>query len=621
MPLQKIRPSFTFTQDRLDALEQLVPEAFADGQINWDTLKEVLGEHLEDEGDEAEPFGLFWPGKRQARRLAAVPSQGTLVPAPGEGVNEDSTRHIFIEGDNLEVLKLLQKSYAGRVKMIYIDPPYNTGNDFIYQDNFTEPLQDYMRLTGQTDEAGVVLTTNPKTSGRYHSNWLSMMYPRLLLARDLLTEDGVILVSIDDNEVHNLCLLMNEAFGQENFMAQFVWKSRQFPDARAVTRVSTDHEYILAYSSRNDSSFRGIERDESKFRNPDDDPRGLWMSRSLLGLATIEQRPNLHYVVLDPETRLSYQPPPNTGWRYSKERMAELIADGRILFPAKPEGRPREKKFRKDLKDEFIPFPSIIADVFTAQGTAEIRDLFGFQAYDFPKPSELIRRLVEQLTMDSDHILDYFAGSCSTAQAVSAQNRKDGGARSFICVQLPESVPDESEAARKGLSTIAEIGKERIRRVIANMQQDTDGQLDLNTRDTPEDLGFKVFKLARSNFKHWQDYEGEDIQGLQMHLDQAETPLVDGWKPPDLLTQILLTEGFPLDSRVAVQEGFAHNQVHLVTSDFHQHRLFVCLDPSIAAATIAQLDLQDQDIIVCLDAALSDEAKLRLSDSGNLHVI
>ena len=621
MPIEKLRPTYTFTQDRLDALQQLVPEAFVDGQINWDTLKEVLGEHLEDEGEEAEHFGLFWPGKRQARRLASIPSEGTLVPAPGEGVDEDTTRHIFIEGDNREVLKLLQKSYAGRVKMIYIDPPYNTGNDFIYQDNFTEPLQDYMRLTGQTDEAGVVLTTNPKTSGRYHSNWLSMMYPRLLLARDLLTEDGVILVSIDDNEVHNLCLLMNEAFGQENFMAQFVWKSRQFPDARAVTRVSTDHEYILAYSSRNDSSFRGIERDESKFRNPDDDPRGLWMSRSLLGLATIEQRPNLHYVVLDPETRLSYQPPPNTGWRYSKERMAELIADGRILFPAKPEGRPREKKFRKDLKDEFIPFPSIIADVFTAQGTAEIRDLFGFQAYDFPKPSELIRRLVEQLTMDSDHILDYFAGSCSTAQAVSAQNRKDGGARSFICVQLPESVPDESEAARKGLSTIAEIGKERIRRVIANMQQDTDGQLDLNTRDTPEDLGFKVFKLARSNFKHWQDYEGEDIQGLQMHLDQAETPLVDGWKPPDLLTQILLTEGFPLDSRVAVQEGFAHNQVHLVTSDFHQHRLFVCLDPSIAAATIAQLDLQDQDIIVCLDAALSDEAKLRLSDSGNLHVI
>jgi adenine-specific DNA-methyltransferase len=244
MTIQKLRPSFTFTQDRLKELESIIPEAFADERINWDVLKEALGTYLEEEGSDAEHFGLFWPGKRDARRLATVPSKGTLKPAPGEGVDEDATGNIFIEGDNLEVLKLLQKSYAGHIKMIYIDPPYNTGNDFVYKDEFWDPLEDYLKKTGQADEEGKILTTNTKADGRFHSNWLSMMYPRLRLARTLLREDGAIFVSIDDTEMPHLKLLMNEIFGEENFVATLVWQRSKKGDAKLIANI---HEYILIF--------------------------------------------------------------------------------------------------------------------------------------------------------------------------------------------------------------------------------------------------------------------------------------------------------------------------------------------------------------------------------------
>ena len=247
MTIEKLRPTFTFDQDRLDALRALAPEAFADGVLNRDALLEALGEHLEEEGRDAEHFGLFWPGKREARRLAATPSAGALHPAPGEGVNEATTRHVFIEGDNLEVLKLLQKAYAGRVKMIYIDPPYNTGNDFIYNDHFAQPVEEYLRATGQADEAGRVMVTNTQAGGRYHSNWLNMMYPRLRLARNLLRDDGIIFVSIDDIEVSNLRALMNELFGEENFLAQICWKNVYGGGAKSKYIVP-QHEYILCFA-------------------------------------------------------------------------------------------------------------------------------------------------------------------------------------------------------------------------------------------------------------------------------------------------------------------------------------------------------------------------------------
>jgi adenine-specific DNA-methyltransferase len=347
------RASADFLAEQMTRLKELFPGAFTEGKIDFDKLRAALGD-LVDDGPGRYTF--TWAGKRDAIRLLQTPTRATLVPCREESVDFDTTQHLFIEGDNLEVLKLLYKPYFGRVKMIYIDPPYNTGHDFIYPDNYADPLATYLQLTGQQDAEGNLLTSNPETSGRYHSAWLSMMYPRLFLARQLLREDGVIFVSIDDNEVHNLRLLMNEVFGEENFIAQLIWKSRQFPDARAVTHVSTDHEYIVVYSRRSDFRFRGVERDEAKFSNPDNDPRGPWMSRSLLGLATAEQRPNLHYDIVDPATDISYSPPPNTGWRYSAERMQSLIEDNRIIFPSRPSGRPREKNFVPNFSASLFPF-------------------------------------------------------------------------------------------------------------------------------------------------------------------------------------------------------------------------------------------------------------------------
>lgn len=285
-------------ESQMTRLRSLFPEVIVEGKIDFDRLRATLG-HSAESGPGR--FSFTWAGKDDALALLQTPSQGTLVPCPDGSVNFGTTSNVFIEGDNLEVLKLLFKPYFGRVKLIYIDPPYNTGQDFVYPDNYADPLKTYLQLTGQADGDGNLLTSNPETNGRYHSAWLSMMYPRLFLARQLLTEeDGVICVSIDDHEVHHLRLVMNEVFGEENFVAQMVWKSRQHPDARATTGISTDHEYILVYSRNDEFRFRGSERDESKFSNPDNDSRGVWMSRSILGLATAEQRPNLHYDITDP---------------------------------------------------------------------------------------------------------------------------------------------------------------------------------------------------------------------------------------------------------------------------------------------------------------------------------
>jgi len=616
-PIQTETPDIAAEQR--ERLRELFPEVFSEGRVDFEKLRATLGD-LVDDGPER--YRFTWAGKRDAIRLLQTPTRATLIPCREESVNFDETQHIFIEGDNLEVLKLLYKPYFGRVKMIYIDPPYNTGNDFIYPDNYADPLATYLQLTGQQDAEGNLLTSNPETSGRYHSAWLSMMYPRLFLARQLLREDGVIFVSVDDHEVHNLRLLMNEVFGEENFIAQLVWKSRQFTDTRAITNVSTDHEYMLVYAKRSDFSLRGVERDESKFSNPDNDPRGPWMSRSILGLATMEQRPNLHYDIVDPQTGISYSPPANTGWRYSNERMQSLINDGRILFPSSPSGRPREKKFRADLIDDYISFPSIIDDVFTADGTAEIRELFGFQVFDFPKPSELMRRLVEQVTAQDDLVVDFFAGSSSIAYAVFLQNRQDGERRRFICIQLPEPVAKDSEIVRRGFSTVADIGKERIRRVIAQMQEGEGGQLPLDLRPD-EDLGFKVFKLAPSNLRPWRGVE-EDVPDAYAHqMELFRDPLVDGWTVENVIYEVALKEGYGLNCQISplpLGEG-PGVRAYRVTDPDRDQSFTICLDDHIDLADLSGLDLSPDDIFVCRDVALDDQAAANLALQCRLKTI
>lgn len=532
------------TQDHIARLRGMFPGCVTEAKgedgavrlaVDFDLLRQELSGTLV-EGPQ-ERYQLNWPGKREALLTANAPIAKTLRPCRDESVDFDTTKNLFIEGDNLDALKLLQETYLGKVKMIYIDPPYNTGNDFIYDDDFAQDTESYLRRSNQRTADGARLLANPSSNGRFHSDWMTMMYSRLRLARNLLRDDGVILISIDDEENHNLRKLCDEVFGSANLIAQFVWKARQFTDARAKTNVSTDHEYIIAYAANDAFALRGVGRDESKFSNPDSDPRGDWMSRSILGLATREQRPNLHYNIVEPGTGRNFPPNPSTGWRYSPEKMRELIGDGRILFPRSDDGRPREKKFRSEMKSEFIAFRSIIDDVHTADGTQEIRNLFGADVFPFPKPSTLIASLVRQVTAETDIVLDFFAGSASSAHAVMRVNAEDGGNRQFILVQLPEMADEKSAAFKAGFFSIAEIGKERIRRAGAKLLAEE------SHTDWTKDIGFRVLKIDTSNLA--------DVLQTPDSLNQgALEGFTDNIKPnrtaEDLLFQVMLDWGVDL---------------------------------------------------------------------------
>jgi DNA modification methylase len=355
------------------------------------------------------------------------------LPVDAAGPSLDA--NLIIHGDNLEALKALLPRYAGKIDVIYIDPPYNTGNEgWAYNDNVNAPaLKAWLGKVVDSDDL------------ERHDKWLCMMWPRMQLLRELLSPDGYLLISIDDKEVHRLRQIAEEI--GFSLVVDLVWKSRKFVDARAKSGVSKDHEYILTFALGDSGGFRGVERDESKFSNPDNDERGPWMSRSILGLATPEQRPNLHFEIVDPRTGFSFSPPRETGWRYSKDRIAAMIEEGRILFPLTADGRPREKKFRSEMSREFSTFPSIIDDVFTSDGTAEARLILPDRAFDFPKPSKLIQKLLEQAGHANAVVLDSFAGSGTTAHAVLALNKADGGNRKFIIVES-EDYADQLTAER-----------------------------------------------------------------------------------------------------------------------------------------------------------------------------
>lgn len=566
--------SHNLTEDKLRILKEHFPEVFTEGNlIDWDKLRQSLGETIESE-DPKERFGLNWPGKRNCFKAIQSPTTATLLPDRAASVDFDKTENLYIEGDNLEVLKLLQKSYLGKVKMIYIDPPYNTGNDFVYPDDYTESLKTYLEYTGQVDAKGRKFSNNTETTGRFHSQWLNMMYPRLFLARNLLREDGVIFISIDDGEVAHLRKVCDEIFGEENFVANLIWKARQNVDSRNLNNLSIDHENILVYA-KNGINMRltGKPIDENKYSNPDNDPRGPWMSNNILGLANINQRPNLHFDLIDKKSGFIFKCPPESGWRYSKETMASKINEGRIIFPKTENGRPREKIFLSELNSDYTGFSSILGEGvgFTLNGTRELREIFNGKYFDFPKPVSLLFNLVNQGASPDDIILDFFSGSATTAHAVLALNAEDGGNRKFICVQLPEPTRkqkadgtwEESEASRAGFQTISEIGMERIRRVITKLKEEgnqtaTAGrkkivklqafqnqkedspslgfesavdQLTKNREDNeqprkPQDLGFRVFKLAPSNFPIWNGNIEKTKEAVEKALFEDQPTLL-----------------------------------------------------------------------------------------------
>jgi adenine-specific DNA-methyltransferase len=636
MPIEKLRPSFTFTEDRLKELQAVVPEAFADSKINWDTLREALGEHLEDETKEH--FGLFWPGKREARRLAAMPSKGTLIPQPGEGVDEENTHNIFIEGDNLEVLKLLQKSYVRRVKLIYIDPPYNTGNDFVYPDDYREPLESYLQQTGQMDETGQMLTTNSRAGGRFHSNWLNMMYPRLLLARQLLRDDGIIFVSIDDNEVNHLRLLMNEIFGEENCFSTIIVQSNK--RGQTYKQISKTHEYLIAYTTTPETEIMELEKEGEKDDLNLEDKIGRFNIRELRNRNPKFgrfNRPNLYYpIYVNPkvedkdgflpislektkEYSVEVFPLNSTGgescWRWGKDTLRENIQtntlESNTVAQRKRNGEYGiYEKYRKTTyKAKSIWFED---EVVTEKGTIELRELGLGESFDFPKPTFLIKKVLKITTGEDDLVLDFFAGSSTTAQAVIEQNQEDGQNRSFIMVQLPERTNDLK------LPTIADVSRERIRRVVKKIKSENNRKPKL---DKDQDIGFSSYQLLHSNFSEWKPFSGNNTTQLELRFGQAETPLIEGWTPENLLTEILLLQGYPLDSKVRFLPEFKANEVKQVTSEFVQHPLYVCLDKKIKDDTVAKLKLGAEDIFVCLDSALTDEVKVKLSDQCNLKVI
>jgi adenine-specific DNA-methyltransferase len=618
MPVEKLTPTFTFTEDRLQALQAVVPEAFADGQVNWETLKEALGACLADEGPGTEHFGLFWPGKRQARRLAAQPSKGTLRPVKGEGVNEDSTDNLFIEGDNLEVLKLLQKSYAGRVKLIYIDPPYNTGNDFVYKDDFREPLDSYLQKSGQADAEGL-LTSNPKAGGRFHSNWLNMMLPRLMLARTLLTEDGVIFVSIDDNEVGNLRILMDEIFGEENFISSVIWQ-KKYTRSNDATWFSDNHDYIIVYAkSSNYFNLNLEERSEkqiSSYSNPDNHPKGPWKATPIHAKSGTMGEFSYRF-----KNGVVWSPPKGTYPRYSKETLKQLDDNDEVWFGRDNKSTPARKSFLSGVKAGVTPVTIWQYDEVghTHEANNQLKELNMSGIFNNPKPTRLVSKILKLTTLQNgnDIILDFFSGSSTTAQAVLELNREDGGNRRFIMVQMPEPTPKDSAARQAGYQTIADIGKERIRRVIAKLQKQP-----VLDRDPPEDLGFAVYKLDRSHFKAWQDYDGPpDPAALDDLFSRFEDPLIDGWQPRALLDEILLLQGFPLDSQRTRLKDFKYNAIVHVECDWFSFRLFVCLDATIQPATIAQLQLQADDKFICLDSALTDQLRQQLADRCKLTVL
>lgn len=587
-------------EERLEALRELFPEAFKEGRLDLETFKLLLGERVE---TGRERYGLSWAGKSEAIRAVQIPSSGTLRPRRDQSVGFDTSENVIIEGDNLEVLKLLQQAYHGKVKLIYIDPPYNTGNDFVYPDDFREGVRQYLRFTGQLSEDGVRLTTAPEEGGRIHSRWLSMMYPRLQLARSLLRDDGVIFVSIDDHELHNLRAIMDEIFGEENLIGVLIWHRRQRADNRNENNFSTDHEYLLCYGRTQNSKLRGREIDKSKYSNPDNDPRGPWASVDLSGLATKEQRPNLHYDIVDPKTGNVYPPNPNRGWSKSKEKIEQMIAEGRIIFPTRPDGRPREKKFLAEIQKEETSFSSILESElvgYTTNGTREVTELFGRKVFDFPKPIALIKELISQATASEDIVLDFFAGSGTTGHAVFAQNAEDGGNRKFILVQFPEPlIKLELE-----LKTVADLTRARVQKAAERIRSGEEKSAVRLLEPDGQDLGFRAFSLDTSNFKLW-DGKSEDIQG---QLEALVDNLVEGRTQEDVLFELLLKAGLPLSSKIQKKE-LEGQKVYSVA----EGQLLVCLERPIRAETLrAVMALEPKPLqVVCLDVAFSGDDALK----------
>lgn len=568
--------------------------------VNFELLKQMLSPDVVD-GDEAYEF--TWVGKKAAIVEANKPIRKTLRPCVAESKDWDTTENLYIEGDNLEVLKLLQESYLGKVKMIYIDPPYNTGNDFIYADDFMRSQEEENEQMGMYDEDENRLFKNTDTNGRFHSDWCSMIYSRLMLARNLLTDDGVIFISIDDNEYSNLKEICDEVFGSQCFLATLVWK-RRASSQLDKSKCSTDHEYVLAYVGKDFKAFRGIDKDYKGYSNPDNDPRGPWTTGDLTVGMTGDMRPNQYYDLVDPKTGKVYKPNYNRVWSYIPESMAQLIAENRIVFPEDTSKRPMKKRFASELDSDTNPQSTWMDSVgMNTEGTKQMYDLFGKAFFSYTKPESLVKVLSLQATKKDSIILDFFSGSATTAHAVMQLNAEDGGHRKFIMVQLPEPCDEKSEAYKAGYKTICEIGKERIRRAGEKIRIDLGGDAAINlfaATDNPDledklckkfdekmdrvknlDIGFRVLKLDDTNMKDVyyapDDYDQGMLAGLESNIKDDRTDL-------DLLFGCLIDWGLPL-SLPYKSEQLGGCTVHT----YNDGDLIACFDKNIPESVVKEI--------------------------------
>jgi adenine-specific DNA-methyltransferase len=578
--------------ENLAVLKELFPELITEGAdgvaVNIDVLKALVGDQTVSDADEK--YGLNWHGKRRARQLALTPSTGTLRPCPEDSVDWDTTENLMIEGDNLEVLKLLQKSYAGKVKLIYIDPPYNTGKDFVYPDNFHDNIKNYLELTGQTGEAGKKLSSNTESSGRFHTDWLNMLYPRLKLARNLLSEDGVIFVSIDDGETNHLRSLLNEIFGGENFVGNAVWQKAYTANMTAGF-ISNTHDHILIFAKNAECADLGrVERSDdqmAKFKNPDNDPRGPWKAENLSAGKFYSAG---QFPIIGPSGQ-SFLPPPGRYWRCNQDQYDSWLQDNRITFGLSGEGRPMLKKFLSEITEGLTPSTWWSHEDFgtNKEASIELKSLFDGEAcFQTPKPVRLLNRICALGTEEDSLVLDFFAGSGTTAHSVLSTNASEGGNRRFILVQLPECLDPDNKDQRLAANfcdkvgkprNITELSKERLRRASIKIREENP----LFGGDT----GFRVFKLDSTNIHEWVPDHQKVAESLEASIEHLKTDRTE----QDILFELLLKLGLDLCVPIETKkvEGSA-NQFH----DIHSiggGSLLVCLSKSIPQADVEPVAL------------------------------
>ena len=575
--------------------ERLNDEGKPEVAIDFDQLRQELSKDIVEGAEERYQF--TWPDKRNAIRLANAPTTDTLRPCREESVDFDNTQNLYIEGDNLQVLKLLRENYLGKVKMIYIDPPYNTGNDFVYNDDFSQSAGEYMHNSGQEDEEGNRLVTNSESNGRFHTDWVNMIYPRLKVAKDLLSDDGVIFISIDDCEQRNLRILCDEVFGESNFVTQIVWQKIHSikNDARYF---SENHEYALIYA-RNKERYkvellpRTAEMNE-RYKNPDNDPRGPWQSGDLVASG---ERSNGHFIITSPKTGKTFDVPQGKHWVYSEPNLKKLVEDNQIWFGEDGNSFPRKKRFLSDVQDGRTASTIWLSEEVGHNQTAtrEVKQLFDDNKYfDFPKPVSYIKQMLMVSTKNEDLILDFFSGSATTAHAVMQLNAEDGGKRMFIMVQLPEATDEKSEAYKAGYKNICEIGKERIRRAGKKIKDESP----LTTQDL--DTGFRVLKLDTSNMQDVY-YTPAEFNEQKLFDDNIKPDRL-GNDGEDLLFQTMIELGIELSAKIE-KRSIAGKAVWSVSDGY----LMACFDEEVNETTITEIARQHPYYFVMRDSSLAND--------------